>query len=328
MRSKVQPIPADVNMTAQISEDLVLVEAFLADEFKAGSEDFNRLIRPLAAAGGKRLRARLCLLLAIAGSADREDRIAIAAAVEMLHLATLIHDDVLDQASVRRGTATIHCSRGNKVAILSGDYLFAKAFDIVARIGSPRYLRVFSRIISSLVEGEFLQMEDIFRLGQGTERYLTKTRRKTADFIEGCLELGALLGDWEAREIEELKKFGYALGMSFQITDDLMDYRERTETTGKPVGKDLREGVLTYPLLAVVSEENNSWLEAELAKIKNGGAAEPLLAYVAEQGGVRRTVELAEVYHQQAEEALNRLPDFAGKELLYAAADGLADRHV
>ena len=177
----------ELALIEQVKADLVKVEAYLAESLQTGSEDFNRLIRPISAAGGKRLRARLCLLIAGAGKASEADRVRIAAAVEMLHLATLIHDDVLDQAAVRRGATAIHCSKGNKVAILSGDYLFAKAFDVVAQIGSVACLHVFSFIISALVEGEFMQMEDVYRLDQGIERYLTKTQKKTADFIEACL---------------------------------------------------------------------------------------------------------------------------------------------
>ena len=245
----------ELALIEQVKADLVKVEAYLAESLQTGSEDFNRLIRPISAAGGKRLRARLCLLIAGSGKAEEFDRIRIAAAVEMLHLATLIHDDVLDQAAVRRGATAIHCSKGNKVAILSGDYLFAKAFDIVAQIGSVECLHVFSFIISALVEGEFMQMEDIYRLDQGIERYLTKTQKKTADFIEACLELGGILGKWSESDIQLLKQYGHGLGMAFQITDDIMDYSATAETTGKPVGKSCVKASLPiryYPSSTIV----------------------------------------------------------------------------
>ena len=246
----------ELEIMERIALDLERVEESLASSFNTGAEDFNALIRPLSAAGGKRLRAQLCLLIANAGTSIERQRIKIAEAVEMLHLATLIHDDVLDQAEIRRGEDTIHMHKGNKVAILSGDYLFAKAFKIVSEMTNMKYLQVFSHIITCLVEGEFMQMEDVYRIDQGIERYMTKTQKKTADFMEGCMELGGLLGDWQEDEIIELKKYGHALGMAFQITDDIMDYRETAETTGKPVGNDLREGLLTYPLLSIVNDGN------------------------------------------------------------------------
>ncbi|WP_170999127.1 polyprenyl synthetase family protein, partial [Veillonella tobetsuensis] len=140
-----------LEMMELIALDLERVERALASSFNTGAEDFNDLIRPLSEAGGKRLRAQLCLLIANAGQSIEAERIKIAEAVEMLHLATLIHDDVLDQAEIRRGEDTIHKHKGNKVAILSGDYLFAKAFRIVSEMPHMEYLKVFSHIISCLV---------------------------------------------------------------------------------------------------------------------------------------------------------------------------------
>lgn len=318
----------ELALIEQVKADLVKVEAYLAESLQTGSEDFNHLIRPISAAGGKRLRARLCLLIAGAGKASEADRVRIAAAVEMLHLATLIHDDVLDQAAVRRGATAIHCSKGNKVAILSGDYLFAKAFDVVAQIGSVACLHVFSFIISALVEGEFMQMEDVYRLDQGIERYLTKTQKKTADFIEACLELGGILGKWSETDIRLLKQYGHGLGMAFQITDDIMDYAATAETTGKPVGKDLREGLITYPLLSVINEANKAEVTKAVQAIADGQAPDELIAYVAAQGGVANAEVLEADYRRDAHEALEALPDFAGKAVLYEVLDSLADRKV
>lgn len=318
----------ELALIEQVKADLVKVEAYLAESLQTGSEDFNRLIRPISAAGGKRLRARLCLLIAGAGKASEADRVRIAAAVEMLHLATLIHDDVLDQAAVRRGATAIHCSKGNKVAILSGDYLFAKAFDVVAQIGSVACLHVFSFIISALVEGEFMQMEDVYRLDQGIERYLTKTQKKTADFIEACLELGGILGKWSETDIRLLKQYGHGLGMAFQITDDIMDYAATAKTTGKPVGKDLREGLITYPLLSVINEANKAEVTKAVQAIADGQAPDELIAYVAAQGGVANAEALEADYRRDAHEALEALPDFAGKAVLYEVLDSLADRKV
>ncbi|MDY3973527.1 polyprenyl synthetase family protein [uncultured Veillonella sp.] len=313
---------------AQVQADLVKVEAFLAESLQTGSEDFNELIRPLSAAGGKRLRARLALLIAGAGESKESERVPIAAAIEMLHLATLIHDDVLDQAAVRRGVPAIHCSKGNKVAILSGDYLFAKAFDIVADVGSVAVLKAFSFIITSLVEGEFMQMEDVFKVDQGTDRYLTKTQKKTADFIEACMEIGGILGQWPAEQIEALKKYGHGVGMAFQITDDIMDYSATSETTGKPVGKDLREGLITYPLLSIVTEANKEDVSSYVHAIADGADENKLIDFVVAQGGVTNALNLEASYEQLASEGLADLPEFPGKSMLYDVLNSLAHRKV
>lgn len=321
-------ILTNAQMKLRVSKDLSGVEEYLQASLTTGAEDFNALIRPLSAGGGKRLRAQLCLLIALAGDSKQEDRIRMAGAIEMLHLATLIHDDVLDQAEVRRGVESIHCSKGNKVAILSGDYLFAKAFSIVAEVGSIPCLTIFSEIITALVEGEFMQMEDVYRLDQGTDRYLLKTQKKTADFIEGCLAIGGILGGWSEEHIQLLRQYGHGLGMAFQITDDVMDYREQTVTTGKPVGKDVKEGILTYPLLSVVTDETRSTLEDMIADIKDGADTKELLDYVTSLGGIDKALALEAQYRKEAEEALRALPSFKGKDILETVLEKLATRKV
>ena len=312
----------------QIGQDLEQVEVSLAASFETGAEDFNALIRPLSAAGGKRLRAQLCILVALAGNSVQEERIKIAESVEMLHLATLIHDDVLDQSAIRRGESTIHTHKGNKIAILSGDYLFAKCFALVASLNSTEYLKVFTHIITCLVEGEFMQMEDVYRIDQGIDRYMTKTQKKTADFMEGCMELGGMLGGWSPEHIVQLKRYGHALGMAFQITDDIMDYRESSDTTGKPSGNDLKEGLLTYPLLSIVTDDNKDKLLADIKNLADGGDDQAIIDYVIAQGGVDNTLVVADKYCNDAYDALNQLPDFDGKVLLEMAVANLADRKV
>jgi len=321
-------ILTDAQMKLRVSNDLAHVETYLQQSLQTGAEDFNALIRPLSAGGGKRLRAQLCLLIALSGESKQEDRVRMAAAIEMLHLSTLIHDDVLDQAEVRRGVTAIHCTKGNKVAILSGDYLFAKAFGIVAEIGSIPCLTIFSEIISALVEGEFMQMEDVYRLDQGTDRYLLKTQKKTADFIEGCLALGGILGGWSEEHISLLRTYGHGLGMAFQITDDVMDYREQTVTTGKPVGKDVKEGILTYPLLSIVRPDNTTHVRTMMEDIRNGKDTKELLEYVTAKGGIEQALALEATYRKQAETALQQLPSFKGKDILATVLEKLSNRKV
>ena len=245
----------ELEIMERIALDLEHVEESLASSFNTGAEDFNALIRPLSAAGGKRLRAQLCLLIANAGTSIERQRIKIA-------------------------------------------------------------------------EAEFMQMEDVYRIDQGIERYMTKTQKKTADFMEGCMELGGLLGDWQEDEIIELKKYGHALGMAFQITDDIMDYRETAETTGKPVGNDLREGLLTYPLLSIVNDGNKDKLLEDIKGLNNGGNEQDIIDYVIAQGGIDNTLAVADKYCKDALAALAAVRDFPGKEFLVMAVENLADRKV
>lgn len=140
--------------------------------------------------------------------------------------------------------------------------------------------------------------------------------------------LGGLLGGWSESEIVELKKYGHALGMAFQITDDIMDYRETTETTGKPVGNDLREGLLTYPLLSIVNDNNKDRLLADIKALNNGGNEQDIIEYVIAQGGINNTLAVADKYCKDALAALEAIRDFPGKEFLVMAVENLADRKV
>ena len=142
------------------------------------------------------------------------------------------------------------------------------------------------------------------------------------------MELGGLLGGWSESEIVELKKYGHALGMAFQITDDIMDYRETTETTGKPVGNDLREGLLTYPLLSIVNDDNKDRLLADIKALNNGGNEQDIIDYVVAQGGIDNTLAVADKYCKDALAALEAIRDFPGKEFLVMAVENLADRKV
>ena len=169
-------------------------------------------------------------------------------------------------------------------------------------------------------------MEDAYRMDQGMDRYLAKTQKKTADFLEACMELGGLLGSWAPDHIRLLKAYGHALGMGFQITDDILDYRETSESTGKPVGNDLKEGLLTYPLLSIVTDQNKDQLEADVRALRHGGNSQEIIDYVVAQGGLENTLALEAKYRQDALEALDQLPDFVGKEILYKVVDGLASR--
>lgn len=311
-----------------IEEDIAAVERLLYQELSSPSSVFNERVRPLLEAGGKRLRAKLCLLFANSGDAPREDRIHIAAAIELLHLATLVHDDVLDAADMRRGAPTISYQEGNKVAILSGDYLFAKTFDLISRTGNTMYLQIFTKVIIALVEGEFLQMSDYANLHQELDSYLDKTKKKTADFMEAAVELGARLGGYEDEQIKMAKEFGQGIGMLFQITDDMMDYSGQSVKTGKPTGLDLQDGLLTYPLLSIITQDNISFIKEQLQGILDGSSPDALVAYVRQMEGLEKTAALAKVYADQSLHALEALPDFIGKELLYEHVNGLLGRSV
>ena len=209
------------------------------------------------AAGGKRLRPLLVCLAAGVPAPETEGLVQAAVAVELIHGATLVHDDVLDRASLRRGRPTVVAAGGRLAATATGDLLFSRAFAAMAQVGSPEPVRVLSRAVSALAAGELMQRADAWDPEVSVERYLERCRLKTAVLFRSACELGALEGDGE---LEALGAFGEAIGLAFQILDDVLDVSGPPERTGKPRGADLLDGTVTLPL--IIARERDPELAA------------------------------------------------------------------
>jgi geranylgeranyl pyrophosphate synthase len=217
-------------------------------------------------AGGKRLRPALVFLSAGLGSASRIDDVHRAAmAIEFIHNATLIHDDLIDGAPTRRGLRTIHESLGPSPAIIIGDYYFAKGANLMSQIGNPEIDAVLSQTVMTICFGEMLQLTSQRRYDQSLEEYYAKIERKTAVLLAASTFCGAVLGGLDDRQVEAIRSFGRLLGMSFQIADDVLDYLATEEEVGKPVGNDLKQGTVTLPLM-LARQSTNGQLDAVLAK--------------------------------------------------------------
>ena len=300
---------SDTGTLASIGEDLQAVEENLLRFIGHSDAEVARLAMPILRAGGKRMRTQL--YLQIAHPAESLEKATLGAVIELIHTASLIHDDIIDNTPLRRGTPTINSVYSNKMAVLSGDYLFAKAFAETAQLkkGSA-YLSVLSKVLLSLSEGEFLQMQDLYNVRQGEERYLLKTQRKTADFIEACIELGAITVELTKPVQKQLANYGHALGMLFQIVDDILDYCGTVHETGKPIGQDLAEGVITLPALYVLESEKGAEMAALIERIKGGNSAEEAVRFVIAHGGIAYAEERCRFYREQAHKALEGLEDY------------------
>jgi len=217
-------------------------------------------------AGGKRLRPALVFLSAGLGPKRRIDDIYRAAmAIEFIHNATLIHDDLIDGAPTRRGLRTIHETLGPNPAIIIGDYYFAKGANLMSQIGNPDIDAVLSQTVMTICFGEMLQLTSQRRYDQSLDEYYAKIERKTAVLLAASTFCGAVLGGLEDGQIEAIRRFGRLLGMSFQIADDVLDYLATEEEVGKPVGNDLKQGTVTLPLM-LARQAKNGRLDAVLAK--------------------------------------------------------------
>jgi heptaprenyl diphosphate synthase component 2 len=268
-------------------------------------------------AGGKRLRPALVFLSAGLGPARRDDDIHRAAmAIEFIHNATLIHDDLIDGAPTRRGLRTIHESLGPNPAIIIGDYYFAKGANLMSQIGNPEIDAVLSQTVMTICFGEMLQLTSQRRYDQSLDEYYAKIERKTAVLLAASTFCGAVLGGLEAQQVEAIRRFGRLLGMSFQIADDVLDYLATEEEVGKPVGNDLKQGTVTLPLM-LARQANNGRLTAVLAKpvLDDADYAE-VVRLVRDSSGIDESYAYAKTFGDKARGELAAFPPSAYRDAL------------
>jgi octaprenyl-diphosphate synthase len=240
---------------ALIKDDLETVEKAISEHFKSDVEAIPLIGSYLFFGGGKRIRPVMVLMSSrLCGYEGASRHIEHSCVVEFLHTATLLHDDVVDASPKRRGNPSANAKWGNEVCVLVGDFLFAKSFDIMARDGDARMLRILSDTCLRMAEGEVLQQVNICNLELSQEEYVNIVERKTAALISTCCRLGAVLGGGSSEEEERLASYGLNLGMAFQLVDDVLDYTANEEKLGKPTGTDLREGNITLPLILLYNE--------------------------------------------------------------------------
>ncbi|HOW49890.1 MAG TPA: polyprenyl synthetase family protein [Rubrivivax sp.] len=272
----------------------------------------------IISAGGKRIRPRLVLLFAEALGFEGPERYELAAIVEFIHTATLLHDDVVDESSLRRGRQTANAMFGNAASVLVGDFLYSRAFQMMVSVNRMRVLDVLADATNVIAEGEVLQLMNIHDADLAVADYLQVIRYKTAKLFEASARLGAVIGG-AAPDLEECcADFGRSLGTAFQLVDDLLDYEGDPHALGKNVGDDLREGKPTLPLLIAMERGN----DAERALIRHAiehGEVQGLnqiVDVVRRTGAIEATRAMAEVEAEQARTCLQRLPRSAAREAL------------
>ncbi len=252
-----------------VKSDLILLETELLSVIHSPEKLITDISKHLIEAGGKRLRPALYFMCTKGRVADREKIMPMAVAIEVIHMATLVHDDVIDNAATRRGKATANSCWGNHSSVLIGDYLFAKAFSLVATKVSNEMLKVLTDVICSMCEGEINQNRSTFHADQKECDYLGRIEQKTANFIAASCELGGLAVGLPAEETKALRDYGYSLGMAFQITDDILDVTAFSEQIGKPVGNDLRQGIVTLPVIYALEHSLHKDELWEIVQTKN-----------------------------------------------------------
>src|SRR5436309_8067237 len=232
-----------------VKADLRRVEEEMALESVSSVEAITTIGRYLQSSGGKRLRPSLLLLSSKLIGDGGASAIHLGAVVEIIHAATLVHDDVIDAAETRRGRPSTNAQWGNHTSVLAGDWLYMQAFQVAVRERNFRVLDILIGLTQMMVEGELLQLERIGRIDVSEADYMELVHRKTAGLFSACARLGALMAGADSSAEDKLGEYAWNLGMAFQLVDDMLDFTAREQTLGKPVGGDLREGKITLPLI-------------------------------------------------------------------------------
>ena len=318
----------------RISEPLSLVENALQEQAVSGVKLISTLGDHVLSAGGKRLRPALLLLAAELCGYTGPRRIGVAAAIELLHTATLIHDDVVDMASLRRGQPSANSIWGNRRAVLAGDFLYARASAMILEDGDAEILEIFAQSIQSMAEGELLQLEGSFDTDVTESHYFDIIERKSAVLLAGACEAGAILGGVTRAERRHLSAYGRYLGLAFQLKDDALDYDTLSSVLGKRRYADLAEGKVTLPLLLTLKRCSTAEADQIARVLKEAAQSDALPAVeaappagseevaeiVSRHHGVEDTLRRADHYVSRASEAIAAFPDGPAKQALVAAA--------
>jgi octaprenyl-diphosphate synthase len=322
---------------SRIAPDLALTEASLRDQLGSKAELIGLLGSHVLSSGGKRLRPALVLLAAELCGYRGPRRIELAAALELLHMATLIHDDIVDLAELRRGRPSANAIWGNRRAVLAGDYFYARASSMIIQDGNLEIVESFARTIALMAEGELLQLERSFDVDVTETHYYDVIDRKSATLLSNCCEIGGLLGGVTRGELNRICEYGRQLGLAFQLRDDCLDYDADLAELGKQPMADLREGKITLPLILTLKRCRVGEREAVSTVLKsaaqladaNGGTAPlespeldlaPVAEMVTRYRGLADTMRRAEEHVGRALDAIAPFPAGPAKDALSAAA--------
>jgi octaprenyl-diphosphate synthase len=313
-----------------VSEDLQVVNELILKHMQSPVPLIPQLAGHLIAAGGKRLRPMLTLASARLCGYRGGRHQALAAAVEFIHTATLLHDDVVDESDLRRGLATANAVWGNKASVLVGDFLFSRAFQLMVADGSLRVLEILSGASAVIAEGEVLQLITSNDTATSEQAYLDVIRCKTAALFAAACRIGAVVSDRSRVEEEALDSYGLNLGIAFQLIDDVLDYSARQTELGKTVGDDFREGKITLPVILAFrrgdEEERGFWRRAMEELEQREPDLDRAIGLMERQGALRDTVARARHYGAIARDALGIFPDTPEKRALVDVVDFCIER--
>ena len=319
---------SDFDFFHPIKSELELVEKQLYQYIDTDIPMLEQAGKHLIRAGGKRLRPAFALLAAKIYRSSLDDIIPMAVALELVHMATLVHDDVIDNSHIRRGFATVKDTWGNRVSIYAGNYLFARSLGVMSGYQRSDILEILSEASMRICEGEITQMINAYNVNQGFKEYYKRIERKTALLIAVSCQLGGILAQADNVEVKALQKYGYYLGMAFQITDDILDFIADEEILGKKTGSDVKQGIITMPVIYALRHDNR---RAELARLLSSPhlcltESETIIGIIKESEGIEYSYLVTEKFAGKAKNQLKYLPETEIKDIFFEIADFIAQR--
>lgn len=301
------------NIFCGIERDIRQVEDYLQYSLEGASTRLQKSFLDLLTAGGKRIRPAFTILAARYGKDYDCSVIPLAAALELVHMASLVHDDVIDNSELRRGKPTIRALYGNNNSLHLGNYLFARALSIMGSYSNPQINLLLARASIEMCRGELAQLSSVFHYKQDIKDYLFRIKRKTALLITHSCQAGAMAAGAETHVVTALGKYGYYVGMAYQITDDVLDYIANEETLGKPVGSDLQQGIVTLPLIYAVKYGEPAIRQRLLGILAIGTLKEgdilKVIELVNKTEAISFSLNLANRYIEKGIEVLEDLPN-------------------
>jgi octaprenyl-diphosphate synthase len=312
-------------LVALVQQDLLACNRTIVTHMNSEVALIPQLAAHIVAAGGKRLRPLLTLASARMCGYSGSRHVKLAACVEFIHTATLLHDDVVDESVLRRGLASANAIFGNKASVLVGDFLFARAFQLMVEDGSLQVLAILSKAAATIAEGEVLQLATQHDLSTTEERYLDVVRGKTAALFGAACQVGAVVGEQGAADEDALSDYGMSLGIAFQLVDDALDYAADQAVLGKTVGDDFREGKITLPVLIAFqagnAEDRAFWTRTIEASEQTDADLEHAMLLMARSGAIQATLDRAAGFADQAKTALARFAETPIRTALMGVAD-------
>ena len=324
-----QSSPLDI-LSTELDSDMRAVNALIIERMDSPVKLIPQLASYLIAAGGKRIRPLLTLASTSIYNGDMQRAHRLAAAVEFIHTATLLHDDVVDESEQRRGQEAANLVFGNQASVLVGDFLFSRAFQLMTEDGSVDVLKVLANASDVIAQGEVLQLSTANSLNGGLETYIEVIRSKTAALFAAACEVGPMVSDAAPEHAKALSEYGMNMGIAFQIADDALDYNADQNNLGKTIGDYFREGKATAPVLLTLKDANADerafWERTIVNGEQNDGDLEQALEIISKHDGFSKSLNLADDYKNKAIEALSIAPESPFKDQLIGLADYVIHR--